>query len=331
MTLKEAKKVKLEHKVKKQKQKQTQKQNVKQTVIVRLDGTNRKKRRVRRRKQRESMGAEAKKEQQIQLTQPSLPPNVIYQSNQMTAIPVQFQAEKAVPITASEPIKPISITKGIEDIGQIGTEGPVSILDVPNKKETLAELITPIKKAGEAAKQREEQTQMRNEDMMASLAKFNYPQPKRAEIVPELLPQQTQQAIETKTRRNKQQMEEVRQMGKEDINSIQLGLSQFNYPPPSSIIKGIEEPMPQPKGAEIAPKPLSDLSQYQDMSKPAFYEPILSEAKKKENPETINEIVSKMYGPKLAEEESIREQKRLRRNELAKARYAKKKEQQRSK
>ena len=44
MTLKEAKKVKLEHKVKKQKQKQTQKQNVKQTVIVRLDGTNRKKR-----------------------------------------------------------------------------------------------------------------------------------------------------------------------------------------------------------------------------------------------------------------------------------------------
>ena len=50
MTLKEAKKLKLEHKVKKQKQKQTQKQSVKQTVIVRLDEKHYKKRRVYKKK-----------------------------------------------------------------------------------------------------------------------------------------------------------------------------------------------------------------------------------------------------------------------------------------
>jgi len=319
MTLKEAKKLKLEHKVKKQKQKQTQKQSVKQTVIVRLDEKHYKKRRVYKRKHRENMGG---KEQPIQLTQPSLPPNVIYQSHQI--MPVPFQVQTPTPITSPEPVQP-----RIEDIGQVGTEGPVKILDVPTKKETLAELITPVKQAGEAAKQREEQKQMRNEEMMSTLAKFNYPQPKNEKIAPTIptIPITPQQATETKKRRNKTQMEEARQMGREDINSIQLGLSQFNYPPQSSIVKGINEPIPQLKGAEIAPKPLSDLSQYQDMSKPELYAPI----PKKENPVSINEIISKMYGSKLADEQSIREQKRLRRNELAKARYAKKKEQQRPK
>jgi hypothetical protein len=285
--------LKLEKKVKKQKQKQTQKQSVKQTVIVKLDGIHHKKKRVHRRKQRET------KEQPIQLTQPSLPPNVIYQSSQI--MPVPFPVEKKVPITSPEPVKP-----RIEDIGQVGTEGAVQILDVPTKKETLEELITPVKQAGEAAKQREEQKQMQNEEMMSILT--------------------SQKATETKKRRNKTQMEEARQMGKEDINSIQLGLSQFNYPPPSSIVKGINEPMPQPKGVEIAPKPLSDLSQYQDMSKPA-----ITELRKPMDVGNINEIVSNMYGKTLSEEDELRELKRLKRNKAARDRYAKKKEQQKQK
>jgi len=82
-------------KIKKQGQRQSQKQNVKQTVIVRLDGEKKKKRKYRRRPRQHG----------IELTQPSLPPPVIYQSNQIQQVPVPFIPEKVLPLQESKPMR----------------------------------------------------------------------------------------------------------------------------------------------------------------------------------------------------------------------------------
>jgi hypothetical protein len=115
----------------KQSQKQRQKQSVKQSVVVKIGADVVKKRkRVRRRQSSKGTGQF--------LTQPPLPANVIYQSNQLTPIP--FAPEPAPKITDSEPKKP-----RLEDVG-VGTEGFVKILELPTKREQLESMTAPIAK-----------------------------------------------------------------------------------------------------------------------------------------------------------------------------------------
>ena len=132
-------KIKLENKVKKQKQKQTQKQVVKQSVVVRLDGIQRKKRQYKRRKQREP--SEAKGKEQYQIPAPPLPPNVIYQSTQYLPYESPTVSEK-IPLK-SQGIQSGTPASMFQDVG-VGTEGLVQILEKPTKKEQLQELTTPI-------------------------------------------------------------------------------------------------------------------------------------------------------------------------------------------
>ena len=132
-------KIKLENKVKKQKQKQTQKQIVKQSVVVRLDGIQRKKRQYKRRKQREP--SEAKGKEQYNMTPPPLPPNVIYQSTQYLPYESPTVSEK-IPLK-SQGIQSGTPASMFQDVG-VGTEGLVQILEKPTKKEQLQELTSPI-------------------------------------------------------------------------------------------------------------------------------------------------------------------------------------------
>lgn len=161
---------------------QTQKQRQSQTqkVIIHLDGKHikekAKKRRRRPRQPREPI--------QIQPTQ--LPPNVIYQSHQITGLPIQ---PEAVPLKESK-ITTTTSPKDFADVG-VGTEGFVRILEKPTKEETLSVLTEPV-----------------------SLM----PTPRR-------------------TRRTKKEMSEARQMEREDIASINLGLTQFNLDIPEKFVE----------------------------------------------------------------------------------------------
>jgi len=125
------------NKERKLKQKQRQSQNVK--VIVNLAEKQKRKRKAKRR---------AAKEAGIEPSVVGLkafPPQIIYPSPPVVFS--NFEAKPAPPIslaqTVTEQVRPPA---GIlEDIGNIGTEGVgVEILDKPTKKETLAELETPI-------------------------------------------------------------------------------------------------------------------------------------------------------------------------------------------
>jgi hypothetical protein len=119
-------KIKLENKVKKQKQKQTQKQIVKQSVVVRLDGVNKKKRQYKRRKQREGSGGAGK--EQYNMTAPPLLPNVIYQSTQYLPYTTENPTVK-VPLK-SEGLKTGTPSSMFEDVG-VGREGFLHILEKP--------------------------------------------------------------------------------------------------------------------------------------------------------------------------------------------------------
>jgi hypothetical protein len=239
-------------------QKQKQAQSVKQSVIIHLDKTHKRKRSYRRKVSRE--GREGQGQPQY-ISSPQLPPNVIYQSHQIQNIP--FPTEVKVPITAPEPAP-----NRLIDVGQIGTEGAVKILELPTKKETLAELTTPVS--------------------------VSIPIKKAEEIPAE----------------KQKQKQEQQQMGREDIASINLGLSKFNYNPPQDIASQVEQPSVSLKGRETAYPEIvkPDLSAYQDMSKPEIY-----------TPSQIANDITKItrYG--------AMEAARLRRNQRSRERYARKK------
>lgn len=98
-------------------------------------------------KQRRRRPRKVTKEPEVPLRQ--LPP-VVYQTlPQLTYYgkPNESGVITSEPIKATSIVEPVKAkTSIIQDIGQIGTEGPVEIIDVPTKKETLSELITPVKK-----------------------------------------------------------------------------------------------------------------------------------------------------------------------------------------
>lgn len=108
------------------KQKQKQSQSVK--VIVNLPEKKQRKKRTRKPKQREAEIVDFK----------AFPPQIIYPSAPLTFYQRPQEAPKSI---LSPPEPPRSF---LEDIGQVGTEGRVEIIDLPTKVETLQDLESPV-------------------------------------------------------------------------------------------------------------------------------------------------------------------------------------------
>lgn len=109
-----------------------------QTVVVKVGDTLRKRKRAPRKPRR-------KPDSSYDVPMRALPP-VVYQIPQMggdMSIPALFRPAPIQPdISIKTPVK--TIQPILEDIGQRGTEGRVEILDLPTRKETMEELITPV-------------------------------------------------------------------------------------------------------------------------------------------------------------------------------------------
>lgn len=108
------------------KQKQKQSQSVK--VIVNLPEKKQRRKRTRKPKQREAEVVDFK----------AFPPQIIYPSAPLTFYQSPQEAPKSI---LSPPVPPRSF---LEDIGQVGTEGRVEILELPTKVETLQDLESPV-------------------------------------------------------------------------------------------------------------------------------------------------------------------------------------------
>jgi len=119
---------------------QTEKQEQRQNISIRIGELPTKKPRRRRpRKGPTAPGREAPIRQLPPIVYQTLPQLTYYgKPNEMGMLTAE--PERATSIV--EPKK--TRTSILEDIGQVGTEGRVEILDVPTKRETLAELITPV-------------------------------------------------------------------------------------------------------------------------------------------------------------------------------------------
>jgi hypothetical protein len=135
-------------KIRKQKQKQKQKQvqNVNQKVIVRIGDVSKKKSRRRRSTRKPKEPTESSMMQSLQ-------PNVIYQSYKPEQISAPQPVTQNIPLepapTATnmvpETVKQPTARGAFQDVG-VGTEGFVTILSTPTKREQLEELITPVSK-----------------------------------------------------------------------------------------------------------------------------------------------------------------------------------------
>lgn len=117
--------------------KQQQKQQ--QNISIKIGELPTKKRRRRPRKGPSAPGREAPMRQLPPVVYQTLPQLTYYGRPNESGV---ITAEPPKPTSIVEPVK--SKTSILEDIGMIGTEGPVEIIDVPTKRETLKELITPI-------------------------------------------------------------------------------------------------------------------------------------------------------------------------------------------
>lgn len=116
---------------------QKQKQTVSQNVVIQLaEKVAKKKRRRAKKKTAPTDGADSLYLQGRQ------PPNVVYQYT--NSVP---QEPYSTPIPVRQAMKIKDKTPFLEDVGTVGTEGAVEILDLPSKKETLSELETPVPSA----------------------------------------------------------------------------------------------------------------------------------------------------------------------------------------
>lgn len=109
--------------------------NVSQNVYIKLDGYEKKSKKSSKRRKRRTVKKQY--EQYIPMQIP-FPAPVIYQSS--STIPYPIYRDRPV----STDINPPSTKPFLEDIGTIGTEGRVEIMDRPTKKEQLSEFITPV-------------------------------------------------------------------------------------------------------------------------------------------------------------------------------------------
>lgn len=119
--------------------KETQKQEQKQTLIVNVGDV--KKTKPKPRKKRAPKNTR-------ELDMYRIAPQTVYKPS-----PLSFYSDIIIPEGKSEtparsitlPTEPVKTAPILEDTGIVGTEGRgVEIMDVPTKKETLAELITPV-------------------------------------------------------------------------------------------------------------------------------------------------------------------------------------------
>jgi hypothetical protein len=120
--------------------KQTQKQEQRQNINIKIGELPTKKPRRRRpRKGPTAPGREAPLRQLPPVVYQTLPQLTYYgKPNELGTI----TGEPAKSTSIVEPVK--AKTTILEDVGMVGTEGPVEILERPTKKETLAELISPV-------------------------------------------------------------------------------------------------------------------------------------------------------------------------------------------
>jgi hypothetical protein len=122
------------------KRSQKQRQSQKQVVNIRLDAPKRKRSRRQRRRRMPTL-ADAVASDYLQPQQ--LAPTIILQTGQGPPI----GGTSAIPNTRTPAFSQMlmgSRTPALEDIGQIGTEGRVEILERPTKREQLGELIEPV-------------------------------------------------------------------------------------------------------------------------------------------------------------------------------------------
>jgi hypothetical protein len=231
-------------------QKQKQRQSVKQTVIVKVGETPKRKRTYRK---RVSRGGQPKGEEQY--IRPLPASNVIYQSTQY--LPQILEQTPTPKITEPEK-KPKTL---LEDVG-VGTEGFVKILELPSKRETIERLTTPVE----------------------------------AEM----------------------EKKERKQMEREDVASIELGLSKFNTEPKPRITQKIAEPQIKLEGAPIG-MPQMDREQ----------EAISAQSEKmaqfKPSSDSVLTSMYERYGPKIESEAKKREDARQERNRKRRESYARKK------
>lgn len=130
--------------------KPTQKQTQKQVVNIRIGETASKKKRKSRRRRSPAGDSAARDYLQPQ----SLAPTILLQTGfvpQTSAPPIGYGASiggtqpiMGMPIPASYSTLRGSREPIIEDIGQVGQEGPVEILERPTKREQLGELVEPV-------------------------------------------------------------------------------------------------------------------------------------------------------------------------------------------
>jgi len=246
----------------KQKQKQKQSQNVVQKVVVKLDSSGQKIKVKRKRLKR------SKKEPEMLFDERyyrQLPAPVIYQST--TQVPMLVPSQTPVPAFNPPPQaqlinQPMPARPFLEDLGLVGTEGPVEILDRPTKAEQLEDFITPTalkiysdefsKSLDEKAKYfKSLQEPMRQPFFPTGNIKFEM-----ENINPNEIP--VAEPVPKRTRRNKKEMAEAEQMLKEDVAST--GLAQFentfqpkpfNFEESASVISGITQPMSEMPTTEI--------------------------------------------------------------------------------
>jgi hypothetical protein len=235
----------------KQKQKQSQKQNVVQKVVVKLDSSGQKikvKRKRRVKKQPESEQSMLFDERYYR----QLPAPVVYQSTTQVPLIVPGQGTFNPPQQTQMINQPVPVRPFLEDLGLIGTEGPVEILDIPTRKEQQEGFMTPV-----ALKQYNEQFVKSLDEKAKYFKSLQEPMPQPflpignvkfqiEDINPDEIP--VAEVIPKRTRRTKKEMEEAKQMLKEDVAST--GLAQFentfkpkpfNFEEEANVISGITQ------------------------------------------------------------------------------------------
>jgi hypothetical protein len=121
--------------------KQTQKQEQRQNINIKIGELPTKKPRRRPRRKPSAPGSEAPMRQLPPVVYQTLPQLTYYSMpSQLSGGSITAPTKPATSIV--EPVK--AKTTILEDVGMVGTEGPVEILDLPTKRETLEELITPV-------------------------------------------------------------------------------------------------------------------------------------------------------------------------------------------
>jgi hypothetical protein len=238
----------------KAKKEPTQKQSQRQSVVVNIGEIKPKRRRTKR----------VPRKPVVEIPTREFP-KTIYQSVPVYIHEDQGRYSNLAPIDTTtilrrEPVK--SRMPILEDLGTIGTEGFTEILDVPTKRETLSELITPVSKPKKPMIDEESspiktlryspdirtpQEMPTFEGLYGERGMIPRATPK-SEIMPSI-PKQKEILEPRDMSTEISKRAEQKQMYREDIGSSILGLSKFNFEKPKILQE--EQPefrFPVPRG-----------------------------------------------------------------------------------